>query len=250
MKEQKIGIARYDTFAASEEELEYFMSDDLNASIEALNEESVEFFDRDDNMVFLGKTLEKCGGDPKKFHEELKSMGIDIEDDVQRVRLFDTEVYDNEWDMCKYDIDQWIEENAGPYIILGTNMGWRALDGWAVIDTDDGEEFFHRINPDTGDLTFNMWSDDDPATAYASVSHHDAPMGEGREIWTMTDLIKALSYKQIREIVASWQADMTYYDIKPSSYKRQYLEAFMKDELYESMGDDFMLSILEKYKGE
>lgn len=231
-------IARYDTYEAWEEETNYFMTDDIEASIEALDEECVEFLDPDGRKIFLGKLLNECDGDPGMFHFRLKELGVDIEDDVQRVRSFD-HAYDSEWESCKDCIQEWINNNEGPYVVIGRRMGWRSLTGWTVVTDDDGEEFFRKINPNTGDLTFNMWKEEgDSCTARAIVSHHDAPTGESREIWTLRDLVNNTPYKKLRGIVAKWKDDLEYYDLKPKSWKRTDVVDFFVEELYPQFEDN------------
>lgn len=79
---------------------------------------------------------------------------------------------------------------TGIWFVRGWNMGWRHLRGRKIVMLGDitpesAAQFLRDILPDTSEYTLRMELENPKAICPVinmSVSHHDAPTGEGREI--------------------------------------------------------------------
>jgi len=190
--------------------------------------------------IKVDRLFRNCGGDPKKFQTLAEHHNVWSEIET----LAEADEGDLDWYAEDFfmSIQEWISNNPGPYIVKGTRMGWQSRSGHTIFDTDDAKEFFNKITPNTGDLTFRMWKELDTDKVVASISHHDAPMGEGREFLTLDGVLNELTYRQLLSYIRDNKEDMneTY---TPDSKKRDGIQKYVKEYVDET--DDFE-SLCEK----
>ncbi len=90
---------------------------------------------------------------------------------------------DFEFEDFLYNIEQLIKK-AKKFFVTGSNMGWRHLTGYAVVETNDAQEFINKTMPQNTQLSIEVFKSDlEGAICEMTVYHHDAPTGEGRVVY-------------------------------------------------------------------
>lgn len=98
-------------------------------------------------------------------------------------------------DFCN-DIGYLIKRSKKFYV-TGSNMGWRHLSGFAVVNTNEPQAFMTSILPKTNDLSIDVFKSDKPgAICEMTIFHHDSPTGEFRTVYSFS---RAKKLKLINE---------------------------------------------------
>jgi hypothetical protein len=123
----------------------------------------------------------------------------------------DEDDYAMHWQDFLYEIEAWMDKNPGPYIVKGTGMGWRQRYGVLFINPSDARTFVQKVTPKTSDFTFRMYEKD--GKYLGSISHHDAPTGEGREFISVPKA--RLTVRQLKEFFKKYKSEMIEAVISP-----------------------------------
>jgi len=82
-------------------------------------------------------------------------------------------------------------KDSEDYLFLGSNMGWQSLSGYKLANVSEPDDIIDALHGNY-DFTAKIYHETDKPYLEASVSSHDAPMGEGYTIVPMQWMEKAL----------------------------------------------------------
>jgi len=107
----------------------------------------------------------------------------DIDKDlIEEIVWQDENLPGDAYEHFEEDMNDYFGEYQGRVAeIEGKNMGWRNRSGEKEIEIEEGVDIFKAIAIES-DLTFKIWSEDEEGVYYATMSHHDSPMGESYTI--------------------------------------------------------------------
>lgn len=116
----------------------------------------------------------------------------DMEDAVESV-FQDQDFWQWTWDDLIDFVEYWLHENEYyAFRCDAHNIGWRNREGYNEFSTEHGDEFLRKI-VGFDDSTFEFyehepedhWAGPTGLVLTGTVSHHDSPMGEQREVYLM-----------------------------------------------------------------
>lgn len=149
----------------------------------------------------LAAELEEASGIPwdskdTTSEDYLLSLIPDIQKDASLRKTFMElyeenlrKTYEDDYDLQQIDADAATDrlqedmeyngllKESEPYLVFGSNMGWRQLSGTKCEDCEDAEDVLNLLHGDY-DCTITLVRDDEQPYLTATVSSHDAPMGE------------------------------------------------------------------------
>lgn len=151
---------------------EYNLNSYLEWEVEAYISEKPEFIERYEH--YRSKELDKLIGS-LQVSEITREI---IEDIIWQ----DENLPGDAYEYFEEEMNNYFGDYQGKTAkIEGKNMGWRNRTGNKEIEIDDGVDIFKAIAVNS-DLTFEIWREDEEGVYYASMSHHDSPMGESYTI--------------------------------------------------------------------
>tara|TARA_R100000742_G_C4228090_1_gene50269 strand:- start:22 stop:525 length:504 start_codon:yes stop_codon:yes gene_type:complete len=152
---------------------EYDYSEFIRLEAKHYLENPDDFLDRYEFYKIRGEEVNRVG--------DLKESEV-TEDIVNDVVCRDEHLPGDAWEQFEDHMTYFDKYSGKTFHIEGSNVGWQNRSGEKVIDVVDGMDLFKAIEVNT-DFSVRFWkeSDDAPGVYWASLSHHDSPMGETYE---------------------------------------------------------------------
>ena len=121
----------------------------------------------------------------------------------------DMDLYSRAWDDFIADVDAWLEDHQGIFVVEATHLGWRNFSGYKVFAPNDGQDFVNKVvGLDTNHYTINIWESEE-CSLRATVAHHDSPTGESRYIYTLSDWLDGIlaehSIQKLQRFLTGWR---------------------------------------------
>lgn len=116
----------------------------------------------------------------------------EIEDSISKSLYDDQDLWDTWWDDFMSGLDELMQKYAKKFNmwdVSGRNMGWQHRSGEKRVQLKNARELIDETFPQTNQFTAYFY--DNGAGFDATVSHHDAPMGEGRTYTPVAQKFKA-----------------------------------------------------------
>jgi len=117
----------------------------------------------------------------------MNENGMSGEDAADQVS-HDYDLYIRHGEWLHERVEEWMETNDfHAFYVEGSSMGWRNQHGFKTFTADNGRDFINGVVGLDCDYTLYLYEHGEPGNdnyyLYGSVSHHDSPTGEGRQVW-------------------------------------------------------------------